>query len=450
MRGKIILALLAGLYAGGANGEDLLQIFDIATQNDPKLLEAEANRNALLESRPQALAKLLPTFAIIGNLNQSRYDTSRTYTSLQIGLQNFWDSNVNLKLTQPIYHHDYWVQLSQAENQIAQAEAEYGTELQELFTRTAKAYFGVLSAEDVLEFAKAEKRAMERQHEQAEAKYRNGTLAEAERREAQAALDLAAANTISAQRAVAIARAGLGEITGNADLNLARLAANLPLLPPEPNDIKKWSGLAQDNNLTIIAAQNRMEFANKNKELQFAGHLPTLDMVGSVGVADTDRPAGLVANSQVVGLQLNVPLYQGGLVNSKERQAEFQYVSAKQHLDRSRRAVEKQIHEAFYGVEFTMQQIKAQQSAVESTQTAVETAEAGFRVGTRLMVDVITAERNFYRAQKDYAQARYDYIYNSLLLKQTASALTRQDVEIVNTWLEAVTRPNHYEIAETN
>ena len=433
---RIILAVSLILNLSPVNAENLLQIYDLALQGDPKILVAEANRDAAMEIRPQSIARLLPSLAIVGNLTQNRFDTTSTFTTLQVGQQHFWDSNVYLKLTQPIYHHDYWAQLGQSDNQLAQAEAEYEAEQQDLFVRTAKAYFAVLSAQDNLDFANAERRALERQLAQADRKFTVGTVAITDFSEAQAGFDLAIANTIAAQRVLSVANAALREIIGLTNIDLAVMGLDPPLLEPSPAKLEDWSALAQRNNLIIIAAQNRAEVARKNIEIQFAGHLPSLDLFGSVGINDTDRPAGLVANSQTVGVQMNMPLFQGGAVNSRVRQSQHQLAAALQELDKNRRSVEKQIQDAFYGVQFSINQVKALKAAVESTRTAVAATEAGFRVGTRTMVDVVTSERNFYRAQRDHAQARYDYITNSLALKQGASLLTRQDIVVVNAWLD--------------
>jgi outer membrane protein len=432
---KLLYWLIASVSFNSASAENLLQAYDLALQGDPKILAGEANRDAALEATPQSIAHLLPTLSIVGNLNANNYATTNTFTRLQDGNQRFWDSSLYLKLNQPVYHHDYWVQLSQSENIVAKAEAEYGAEEQSLFIRTAKAYFAVLSAQDNQRFATAEKNALERQMQQAEKRFKIGDLAITDLREAQAGYELAIANTIAAQRAVSIAQVALQEIIGISTSNLSPLQEDTPLPEPSPPNLKEWSDLSQQNNLVIIAAENQAQVAKKNIDLQFSGHYPTLDLVGSVGMADTDRPAGLVANSQTVGVQMNVPLFQGGAVNSKVRQANHQFDAAQHEVDQNRREVEKQVQDAFYGVIFSIKQVKALKSAVSSTGTAVDAAEMGFKVGTRTMVDVLGTQKAYYKAQRDYAQARYDYINNSLLLKQGASLLTRQDIVLVNEWL---------------
>jgi outer membrane protein len=435
MTKKLIMAICLAQCLAQAHAEDLIQIFDLALQEDPSIHQAEANRAAMLETKPQSIARLLPTLAIAGTLNQSRYDTQNTFTNAQLGVQNFWDSTLYLKMIQPIYHNEYWVNLDQADNQVAQAEAEYAAAEQALFVRTAKAYFDVLLAEEELESAKAEKRTLEKQLNQINKRFDAGLATGIDVHEAQSGYDQSVAAEIAAQRKLRVANVAMQEIIGAREVMLNPLNSALPMQPPTPKYLEDWKTMAQQDNPAIIAAQNQAEIARKSIDLQFSGHFPSLDLVGSVGIADTNRPAGLVANSQSIGLQLNVPIFQGGSVNSKVRQARHQLESALANVDKQRRTVDRQIEDAHYGIESSINQVRALQTTLESSEATVHATEAGVRAGIRTMVDVITAQRNFYRAQRDYARARYDYILNSLLLKQGAGALSRQDLEAVNNWL---------------
>lgn len=241
-----------------------------------------------------------------------------------------------------------------------------------------------------LEFASAEKRALERQLQQIKKRFEVGTAAITDLREAQAGYDQSVASELAAQRGLHVARAGLREIIGMTDLVLNPLREELPLHEPTPPSLTEWSNMAQQHNLAILAAEHRAEIARKTVDLQFSGHLPTLDLVGNLGVADTDRPAGLVANSQTIGVQLNVPVFQGGGVNSRVRQASHQFAAARENVDKQRRAVERQIQDAYDGLVFSIGQVKALETAVASSLSALEAAEAGLRVGTRTMVDVLT------------------------------------------------------------
>lgn len=445
MKKSILFAVLfaATTYS---QAQDLLQTLELALQRDPRLREAEATRNAVLEAKPQSVARLLPTLSITGELNRnsvlSKFEES--FLVFIAGARNvgFWDSAASINLTQPIYHHEYWVQLSQADNQIAEAEANYAAEQQNLMLRTARAYFDVLFAQDSHEFALAEQRAIERQLEQAKARFEVGLIAITDVHEAQAGYDQARANVIQAENQVDNAREALQEIIGEFDISLARLIEDVPLKGPEPENIEDWSDLAQQSNLGIIAAENRSLVAKKDIDLQFAGHLPSMDLIGAAGFTDNNRPRGIPTEYQVIGMQVNVPMFAGGGVNSRVRQARHEYEAAQENLDGVRRAVKRQVKDAYRGILSAISQVEALRAAVVSSQSAVEASEAGLEVGTRTMVDVLTEQRNLFRAKRDYARARYDYIINSLALKQAAGTLNPGDLAIVNQWLRLNARPD--------
>ncbi|CAI8922415.1 TolC family outer membrane protein [Methylocaldum szegediense] len=437
---KSLLLAVSLLASAVANAQDLLQTLELALQRDPRLREAEATRNAVLEAKPQSVARLLPTLSITGELNRnsvlSKFEDS--ILAFIAGGRNlgFWNSAASINLTQPIYHHDYWVQLSQADNQIAEAEANYAAEQQNLMLRTARAYFDVLFAQDSLEFARAEQRAIEHQLEEAKARFEVGLIAITDVHEAQAGYDQAHANVIQAENQVDNAREALREIIGEFDFDLAKLAEEIPLKGPDPENIESWAELAQQTNPSIIAAENRSLVAKKGIDLQFAGHLPSMDLVGSAGFTDTNRPQGIPTEYQIIGMQVNVPMFAGGGVNSRVRQARHEYEAAQENLDGVRRSIQRQVKDAYRGILSTISQVKALEAAIVSSQSALEATEAGLEVGTRTMVDVLTEQRNLFRTKRDYARARYDYILNSLTLKQAAGTLNPADFAIVNEWLK--------------
>lgn len=438
---KIFASLCAFLiHAGPAGAGDLLSIYELAVQRDPTVRAAEANRNAILENKPQSVANLLPNISISGNLNRNSVKSKFANDQLSFiaGARNvgFWSSGASVNLTQPVYHHELWVRLSQADSQIAQAEANYESERQRLILRTAQAYFNVLYAQDALEFAKAENRAIERQLEQAKARFEVGLVAVTDVNEAQAGYDQASANAIRAENELDNAREALREIVAEYEGELSGLEREIPLQTPEPGDIEAWNKRALENNLAILAAQNQADIARKNIELQFAGHMPSLDLSASAAFSDNNRPRGIPSEAQVIGMQVNIPLYQGGLVSSRVRQAREQFESAQENLDVQRRAAVRQVKNAYRGVMSSISQAAALKSATVSAQSALEASEAGFEVGTRTMVEVLTQQKVLYAAKRDYAKARYDYIVNSLSLKQAAGLLQREDVELVNRWLK--------------
>jgi len=430
------LVLYASLVsAAHATALNLLQIYDLALQNDPTLQEAEANRNALLEVKPQSLARLLPSLSVVGSVNANRYDTTNTFSRQQLGLQYFWDSHVSLKLSQPIYHHDYWLQLSQTDNQIAEAEAEFVAEQQNLLLRSAKAYFGVLLAQNAHAYAQSEQLSLAKQLQEMQRRLAVGAAALPEVQDAQAGFDQALAEALEAERKLKAARNELTEILGAPVSALTALRQDWQPAPPEPNNAADWLQWAAQNNVSLIAASHHAEAARKTVEVQFAGHLPTLDLVGNVGTTDTDRPQGLISNSQTVGLQLNVPIYLGGMVDSKVRQAEFQYQAALKHVDKQRRAAERQTQDAFEAVQTAIGRVQALATARQSGEISVAAIEKGLEIGTRSVAELLTAKRNLARIRRDYEQAKYDYLLNSLQLKLAAGLLGRNDLEAVNAWL---------------
>lgn len=435
---KICVLLLAcALPITLAQAKDLLATYELAMQRDPLLRQAEATRSAVLETKPQSVARLLPTVTIAGTLNQNYLLTSNTPITVQKGTANFWDSTASINLKQPIYHHEYWVQLSQADNQIAQVEAAYAAAQQSTGIRVAQAYFNLLYAQDNLEFSQAEKQSIAHQLEEAKARFEVGLNTITDMNQAQAGFDQAKANTIKAENDVDNAREALREIIGEYVDSLAGLAREFPLKSPQPADLAEWDRRAQESNLNIIAAINNSEQAKKGIELQFAGHLPSLDLVGSASVIDNNRPNGVRTEAEAIGVQVIVPVFQGGSVNSHVRQARHEFEAAQDSLDAQRRLVTKLVKNAYRGVLSSISQVESLMTAVASAQSALEATEAGFATGTRTMAEVLTEQRNLFQAKRDYAKARYDYIVNSLTLKQAASELQREDIEFVNRWLSS-------------
>jgi outer membrane protein len=298
--------------------------------------------------------------------------------------------------------------------------------------RTTRAYFDVLYAQDNLYFTQAERKSTGLALDRAKARFNVGIITITDLNEAQAGYDQTLSNEIRAQNELDNAKARLREIIGEFESSLDQLAEDIPLNSPEPSNIQDWATRAQESNLSIIAAQNDVELAKKNIELQFSGHLPTLDLVTWTGFNDTNRPLGIRSESHVVGAQVNIPLFQGGGVNSRVRQARFELESTQERLDRQRRIVRRQIEEAYRGVLAAMGEVKALKTAVMSSQSALKTTQAGFDVGTRTMIDVLASERNLYAARRNYARARYDFIVQSLSLKYAASLLQAEDLEWVN------------------
>ena len=436
---RILTLLIVGLLqttTAYAAKQDLLETFELALKNDPTYQEVRAQRDATIENRSQAIAQLLPSVTLQASSTWN-YLHNHKFSGFQgAGTQTFYDSSATANINQPIFHWDYWVGLSQTENQILQAEAEYANALQGLMVRTITAYLNVLLAEDTLTFATAEKESLARQLEQAQQRFDVGLIAITDVLEAKAGYDGALSREIIAANDIDNAKEALREIIGENEADLLLLKEVIPLKKPDPLDIDQWNTTAENQNLSIISAFNNMEFNRKAIELQRSGHYPTVDFNASYTYQDTSSTFGLRGDTGTVGVQLNVPLFEGGAINSRVRQAKHNFDAARDNLVAVRRSITRQVKDAYRGVLSTISQVKALKATVVSQESALEATEAGFEVGTRTAVDVVNEQRNLFQARRGHSESRINYLLNWVQLKDSASSLTQGDMETLNSMLD--------------
>lgn len=428
-------ALLLGNTTSHA--EDLLEIYRFAQESDPQLRAAEAGYQAAQQVRVQSRAALLPQVNLGADYTHHESDIQDS-TIGETGTTDYDSNGYTLSLRQSIYHHEYYVQLRQADARIAQADAEYEGSKQGLILRASEAYFNLLGAQDSLTASEATKRAIDQQLRQTQQRFEVGLSAITDVHEAQAAYDLAVAAELAAQSQVDNARENLREIIGRDPLALAVLEDDVPLLPPDPADIDQWVETAQQQNLPLLATEASARAAQEEVNRRQAGHYPTLDLVGTHGFSDTmDAPTfGSERTDTTIGVQLNVPIYSGGLTTAQTREARALYTQAQEALEQQRRATVRETRNAYLGVTTGISQVLARKQALASAQTALEATQAGFEVGTRTIVDVLDAQRVRFAAQSDYLRARYDYLLATLRLKQAAGSLSEADIIQINTWLK--------------
>lgn len=434
MRKTIATVLLATLPLMPAFAQNLLDIYHLALENDPQFRAAGFNQQASGEIKSQSIAQMLPHLSSTVSTARKRLESNKT-SFMGSGLQNYWDHLFGLTLNQPLFHWDHWIQLDQADNQLALADAKLQAALQDLMMRSSVTYFNVLAASDNLAFAVAEKQAIGKQLEQAKGRFDVGLIAITDVYEAQAGYDRSVANEIEAQNQLDNSKEALREIIGSNPGDLNALV-NVGMQEPEPANIDMWAETADVSNFSIIAEFNESEIARKTIEIQQSKHYPTLDVLASYNIQDSNSRFGLRGETQSIGMQLNVPLYEGGMVNSRTRQASYHYQMAKENLMQVRRRVTREVKDAYRGVVASISKVKALDATSQSAQLAVEAAEAGFEVGTRTMVDVLAVQRYLYKAKSDYARSRYDYLINGIKLKQAAGSLNEQDLELINGYLQ--------------
>ncbi|MBS3963722.1 MAG: TolC family outer membrane protein [Methylomonas sp.] len=430
--------LLAAMALTPAYAEDLLQIYRLALDNDPTYKSSDINQSAVSEVRSQSIAQMLPKLDFSASSNRNRLENIRegfTIFGLQ-PIQHYWDSALSINLVQPVFNWAHWIQLDRSDNQIAQAEAQFQAQQQSLITRTVQAYFNILAAEDDVSFKKAEHRAIEKQLEQAKQRFEVGLVAITDVYEAQAAFDNAYANVIESENRVDSSKEVLREIVGDHAAELKRLRNEIPLMMPMPEDISAWVNTAESNNFTIVAQINQTELIRKNIDLQQARHLPTLDLVAQYRQMDNGNEFGFRGDNQSFGLQVNLPIFEGGGTVSRTRQAEFQYAAAKEDLVKVRRNVDRTVKDSYRAIITSINRINALEANTRSAEKALAAAEAGFEAGTRTMVNLLEVQRNLYRAKSEYARSRYDYLINGVRLKEASGSLSEVDIQQVNEYLQ--------------
>ncbi len=429
IRMKSLPLVLLALLSSPAYAANLMDVYREAQQQDAAYASARAAFEAGQEKGPQGLALLLPSINLSANTTHNDVDSpssNRQYNS----------NGYNLSLTQPIYRKQNFAQYEQSKSQVVQAEALFAVARQDLITRVAQAYFDVLLAQDNVALAGAQKTAIGEQLEMAKRNFEVGTVTITDTHEAQARYDLTTAQEIAAQNDLEIKHRALQLILGKIPTPLNALNDKLPLVLPEPNDMTKWVAQAEQQNPQIALQRAALEIAKQEVERNRAGHYPTIDLVAGYGKnSNSSYLTSGTVTSQTVGLQFNLPIYQGGSVNSKVREALANQEKARQDLELGNRQAALQTRQAFLGVTSGLAQVKALEQALVSSQSSLDSTRLGQEVGVRTNVDVLNAQQQLYTAKRDLSQARYNYILNQLKLKSAVGVLRDEDVEQVNFWL---------------
>lgn len=439
---RIALPLIVALSASSAGAADLLQIYRDALANDPIYASGRAARDAGLENLPQGLAQILPT------VNATAFTQ---YNDINIGFRGAAPEQTRLgnsngytvTLTQPLFNWQNIQVYKEGEFKAMQAEATFGQATQDLIVRVAQAYFDVLASQDGLAFIRAQKIAISEQLAQAKRNFEVGTATITDTHEAQARYDLGTSQEIAAESDLEIKKRTLQQIIGKFPERLDPLKSSIELNPPKPNSMEDWAVAAANQGYPVHAQEAAVEVAVREVERIRAGHLPTLNIVGSAGQNSTSLSATASSNTasdsinRTIGLQLSIPLYAGGGVGSQVRQAVANRDKAQQDLESARRAAALSARQSYVGVTNGMAQVKALEAALISSRSALDSNKLGYEVGVRINIDVLNAQQQVFSTLRDLSRARYDTILNGLRLKAAAGSLGEADVEEVNRLLGA-------------
>ncbi|HUW29079.1 MAG TPA: TolC family outer membrane protein [Sulfuriferula sp.] len=428
---RLSLALIGIGLTHLALAADLSDIYHQAQSNDAAYASARAAYRAGVEKLPQGRAGLLPQASL--NANVLHNDT---HSSL-FGDMNYTSRGAGVTLTQPIYRKQNWEQYEQAKQQVSVAEAQLASAAQDLILRTAQAYFDVLQSQDNINFVRAQKAAIGEQLAQAKRNFEVGTATITDSNEAQARSDLASAQEIAALNDLQIKQRALQRIIGTLPPKLAVLGDKLQLAPPSPANMDEWIARAEQGSPTLKAQRAGYEIARREVARNRAGHYPTLDAVASYSDNRNQNFGSFQLNTKnaMIGVEFNLPLYQGGLVGSRVREAVANQDKAREDLEDARRQVDLNTSQAYLGVTSGEAQVKALEQALLSSQTSLDSTQLGLEVGVRTTVDVLNAQQQLYSAKRDLAAARYNYILSNLRLKAAAGTLSETDLGEVDKWL---------------
>jgi outer membrane protein len=437
MQMKKFFPILIGLGLTGfsaiSQAENLMQVYQQARVSNPDLRKSAADRDAAFEKINEARSPLLPQLGL---------GADYTYTN---GYRdaNGQDSNVTsgaLQLTQTLFDMSKWRALTLQEKQAGIQDVTYQTDQQTLILNTATAYFNVLSAIDTLSYTEAQKQAIYRQLDQTTQRFNVGLVAITDVQNARSQYDSVLANEVTARNDLDNAVESLRQVTGNyypqlSSLNVDGFKTN------KPETVNALLKEAENRNLSLLQARLNQDLAREQIRQAQDGHMPTLDLNASTGVSNSrysgsnnstpDNDAG----QNKIGLSFSLPLYQGGMVNSQVKQAQYNFVGASEQLESSHRTVVQTVRSSFNNINASISSINAYKQAVVSAQSSLDAMEAGYSVGTRTIVDVLDATTTLYNAKQQLSSARYNYLINQLNIKSALGTLNEQDLVALNNTL---------------
>ncbi len=432
----LALATALVLCSSPSFAVDLLQSYTQARQSDPTLAISESQNSISKEGVVQSRSSLLPQVSAQTGLTRNKSENNLQPSSTSTSRSS------NISLTQSLFNWGNYTRLNGSQAREQQSNAELDSANDSLITRTAEAYFNVLTAIDALSASRAEERAVKRQLDQAETRLDVGLAPITDVHEAKARFDSSRANTILAGNVLNDAREALAEITGQPSVELKGLPDNYQPVSESTRGTEEWVQQALNSNPTVKARELALVAAEDDIASAKAAHLPTLD--GSISYGDSALISGNVgvfstteSNNTTYAVQLRVPIFSGFATQSRVRQAVDSRDIAAEQLEQSKRAITRQVRNADRTLVAGLAEVEARRLAVVSAKSALEAGEVGLEVGTRTIVDVLLAQQQLFNAAREYSRSRHNYLVNTLRLKQATGSLDVADVESINRLLTA-------------
>ncbi|NCF45410.1 MAG: TolC family outer membrane protein [Proteobacteria bacterium] len=439
----VSVSLLAAALSAPVMADDLMDVFLSAKDNDAVVGAARASYRADKERLPQALSALLPS--LVASASTTKTETTTPGTTIPGGAlleRGYNDNGWNAQLRQPVLNVASWFGYNSAKAFVKASSLALAAQEQDLIVRVADAYLNILRTRDRLDTTNAEVTAVKRQLEQVQQRFDVGLVAITDVLESQAAFDAALVQQIQAETAHYISFETLRTLTGRDYDELATLSEQLPIVDPDPLDEEAWVEAALRSNLAIRAAMEQLNSARNESRSRWSDHLPTVDATvtrsnNHNGNPLTQQFSPEETETTLYGLQVTMPLFQGGRTTSRSREAKARVAQAQEQLLNQRRLVVRNTRNLYKSVATDVARVKARLKAIRSAQSALEATQTGYEVGTRNIVDVLQAQQRLFDSQFAYADSRYTYLLNLLRLKQQTGLLTEPDLLEINGFMNS-------------
>jgi len=434
LRTTLLFTIAAGLLGASqahAESRDLLSLYQHATEYDAGIAAAKSAYLAQEQDEDIALAGLLPSINASANAGDTNSNSNLRNDD------NYQTKTYSVSLTQPLLNASSWYNYTASEQDTMRAKASYLQSQQTLILDVSNAYFGVLRAQEDLTAAKALETAVRRQYEQAKEQFDVGLIAITDVHEAKASFDDSQTVRIRAEGSLTLAIEELSLLTGQYAPQVHRLNSDFPIQLDAQNTSEEWVNSAEQNNLDIKIASHAVQALEHQYSSSKAGHYPTLSLSAGYEHAELSNfaPANSETEDSSIFLNLNVPLYSGGSTQAGVRKTRHLLEQAKHQLQSAERSARIQTRTELINLKTNIQTVESLGQNIVSRESALEATREGYKVGTRNIVEVLDAERNYFTALRDFANARFDVIESSLRIKRAAGTLSQADIVELNKWL---------------
>ena len=439
---KGVFLLGATLLSSSTWALNLSQAYEAALAQDSLLKAAQATNQARQERLPQARAQLLPNLSLSASRNRNELETTQANILGQpvTTLSNYNSANTTLTLRQPLYRKYQFADYAQAQFQVDDANAVLDRETQNLAVRVSGAYCEVLQAKEALNLTLAQRTSTTAQLDAAKKRFTAGSGTRTDVDEAQAALDLNKAQELEARQNIAFTQRQLQVMLGNVVVDeLQGLdPAKLPLEYPSPNNLDAWIERALESSPEVRSQKAQLEAARLDVEKASAGHYPTLDAIAQWSRSESENVTNVNSSytNRSVGVQLTLPIYAGGQVNSQVRQALSEQERATQALEALRQDISVRVHREFRGVTEGILKVRALEQAVRSTEQVAISTRRSYEAGVRTLNDTLNAEQQNAAARRDLSQARLMYLLSHIRLLALVGAANAEAIQGFNGWLK--------------